>query len=72
MEGSSPETALARIDAAIARLVAVASRPTPAPGHADTAAGHIGSDLAARHQALRTAVSQALSQLDGLIAGQGV
>ena len=64
MEGSSPETALVRIDAAIARLEAVASRPSPATGHVD-------SDLAVRHRALRTAVSQALGQLDGLIAGQG-
>ena len=63
MEGSSPESALARIDAAIARLEAVASRAPAASGHAD-------GDLAARHQALRTAVTQALGQLDGLIAGQ--
>jgi predicted component of type VI protein secretion system len=62
MEGSSPESALARIDAAIARLEAVAARP-PA------AAGDSGDNLAARHQALRDAVSQALGQLDGLIAG---
>ena len=62
MEGSSPETALARIDAAIARLEAVASRAAAAPGASD-------GDLAVRHQALRTAVSQALGQLDGLIAG---
>ena len=62
MEGTSPEMALARIDAAIARLEAVASRGAAAPDHAD-------SDLAVRHQTLRTAVSQALGQLDGLIAG---
>ena len=64
MEGSSHEMALARIDAAIARLEAVALRGAAAFGHAD-------SDLAARHQALRTAVSLALGQLDGLIAGHG-
>ena len=63
MEGSSPETALARIDAAIARLEAAASTGTAAPGMSD-------SILAVRHQALRTAVSHALGQLDGLIAGQ--
>ena len=62
MEGSSPENALARIDAAIARLEAVAMRGSALPGHAD-------SELAVRHQTLRTAVSQALGQLDGLIPG---
>ena len=60
MEGSSPETALARIDAAIARLEAVTSRAPVAPD----------SELANRHLALRNAVSHALGQLDGLIAGQ--
>lgn len=64
MEGHSPETALARIDAAIARLEAVASRGSAAVGTTD-------NDLAERHQALRMAVSHALGQIDGLIAGQG-
>jgi hypothetical protein len=64
MEGSSPKSALARIDAAIARLEAVAARPPVASGDAV-------SNLAARHQALRSAVTQALGQLDGLIAGAG-
>ena len=64
MEGSSPESALARIEAAIARLEAVASGAPPASSHGE-------SELAARHKALRTAVSQALGQLDGLITGQG-
>ena len=63
MEGSFPETALARIDAAIARLEAAASRGPAAPVSGDP-------DLAVRHLALWTAVSQALGQLDGLIAGQ--
>jgi hypothetical protein len=62
MEGSSPESALARIDAAIARIEAVAARPPAASGEA-------GGDLPSRHQALRTAVTQALGQLDSLIAG---
>ena len=64
MDGLSTESALARIDAAIARLEAVAVCP-PA------ASGNTGGDLAERHQALRSAVSQALGQLDGLIAGAG-
>ena len=63
MEGRTPETSLARIEAAIARLEAVASRP-PAPH------GHSDGDLPARHEALRTAVTEALGQLDGLIARQ--
>jgi hypothetical protein len=62
MDGSSPETALARIDAAIARLEAAASRSKAVPDTSD-------SNLAARHEALRSAVTQALGQLDGLIAG---
>jgi len=64
MEGSSPESALARIDAAIVRLQAVAASPPAASAPAD-------GDLAARHQALRSAVAQALGQLDGLIGGNG-
>ena len=60
MEGSSPESALARIDAALARIEAAAARP-----RADS-----DGDLAERHQRLRAAVSQSLGQLDGLIAGQ--
>ena len=62
MEGSSPESALARIDVAIARLEAVAARLSATSGDAS-------GDLAARHQVLRSAVTQALGQLDGLIAG---
>lgn len=67
MEGATPEMALARIDAAIARLEAVASRDTATAGNSG---GNSESNLAVRHQALRTAVTQALGQLDGLIAGQ--
>ena len=63
MDGASHESALARIDAALARLEAIASRPAAASGTAD-------GELAARHDRLRAAVSQSLRQLDGLIAGQ--
>lgn len=59
MEGQSPEFALARIDAALARIEAAAIRPHAADG-----------DLAARHAKLRTAVTESLLALDGLIAGQ--
>ena len=63
MDGSTPESALARIDAALARLEAVAARPRASGGAAD-------GDLARRHEHLRTAVAQSLRQLDGLIAEQ--
>ena len=63
MDGSTPESALARIDAALARLEAVAARPRASGGAAD-------GDLARRHEYLRTAVAQSLRQLDGLIAEQ--
>jgi hypothetical protein len=59
--------ALARIYAAIGRLEAVASRDIAAAGNSVT---NSDDDLAVRHQILRTAVSLALGQLDGLIAGQ--
>ena len=63
MEGSSSETALARIEAAIARIEAAAAREQTPVAQAE-------GDLPARHEALRAAVSQALGQLDGLIARQ--
>jgi hypothetical protein len=61
MEGSSPESALARIDAALARIEAVAARPRAAGDATD-------SELAAKHDRLRAAVADSLRQLDGLIA----
>ena len=63
MEGSTSESALARIDAAIARLEAVAARPRDSGEDAT-------SELGAKHERLRDAVAQSLRQLDGLIAGQ--
>ncbi len=59
MDGDRTEIALSRIDAALARLEAAAS-------------GLKGTDdgLSARHETLRSAVAQALNQLDTLIAGQ--
>ena len=63
MEGPSAEFALTRIDAALARIEAAASRPH-APDHANE------SELAARHERLRAAVAETLRDLDGLIGGQ--
>ena len=61
MDGDRTQTALLRIDAALARLEAAASRPTSSGD----------GDLTARHERLREAVTAALGQLDGLIAAQG-
>ncbi|MCB2072193.1 MAG: hypothetical protein H6917_11005 [Novosphingobium sp.] len=59
MDGASLEKTLGRIDEAIARIERTALRPAPA----DT-------DLQERHERLRSAVAQSLSQLDELLAGQ--
>jgi hypothetical protein len=59
MAGNDTENAIARIEAALARIEAAAQRRPSAPG-----------DLEARHERLRAAVTQSLSQLDALIAGQ--
>lgn len=63
MNGDRTSRALARIDAALARIEA-APRPTgPAPGGEDMAR------LQARHDRLRAAVQDSLDQLDQLIEG---
>lgn len=59
MTGGSVENALDRIEAAIVRIERAAARPAPA----DEA-------LRARHERLRTAVTQSLRQLDDLLANQ--
>ena len=59
MEGASIEKALERIEAALTRVEHAASRE-PMADH----------ELAARHERLRTAVTQSLQQLDTLLAGQ--
>ena len=53
---------IARIEAALARLEALAAAPRANPPAADQ------SDLARRHQQLREAVTGALGDLDALIA----
>ena len=58
MAGDQPHPALARIDAAIARIEAAILRPRGSA--ADDA-------LAARHEALRAAVTEALGELDAVI-----
>jgi hypothetical protein len=56
MSGSAIYAALARIDAAIARIETAAEAPRQADGA-----------LAARHEQLRSAASRTLRQLDALI-----
>ena len=58
MAGDHSHPALARIDAAIARIEAAALRPRES-GTNDA--------LAARHEALRTAVAEALDELEAVI-----
>ena len=59
MNGGSPENALDRIEAAIARIENAARQPADGD-----------SDLLARHERLKSSVAQTLGQLDDLIAGQ--
>jgi hypothetical protein len=59
MEGDRAEQALGRIEAALARL--------------EAAAGRVSSqsrELEARHERLRGAVTEALAQLDAMIASR--
>ncbi|HMO69178.1 MAG TPA: hypothetical protein PKD92_07050 [Novosphingobium sp.] len=58
MAGEQSHPALARIDAALARIEAAAVRP-------DESAAN--DALAARHEALRSAVATALGELDAVI-----
>ncbi len=59
MTGEKTETALARIDAAVARINEATNR-----------VGTRGAELARRHDHLRSAVAQTLHDLDLLIAEQ--
>ena len=59
MDGGSIESALDRIESALARLERASSRPQPdEPG------------LRERHENLKASVSQALEELDAVIARQ--
>ena len=59
MDGGSIESALDRIDDALARLERAVSRPLPEE-----------SGLRERHERLKASVSQALEELDAVIARQ--
>lgn len=62
MDGERCERALARIEAAVARICAAAQRPQMGASEGDPAG------LEARHRDLREAVAQSLIELDTLIA----
>ena len=59
MEGASIEKALGRIEAALTRIENAASHATGPDG-----------ELAAKHERLRSAVTQSLQQLDSLLGRQ--
>jgi hypothetical protein len=59
MDGASCEKALERIEAALIRIENAAGRPAAA-----------ADELRARHERLRSAVTQSLRQLDELLANQ--
>lgn len=61
MEGSRIEQAVHRIEAALARIEAASGKLAPAVGGE--------SELAERHQAMRSEVASALHDLDKLIEG---
>lgn len=59
-------TAIARIERALARIEAAASRPPQTPGSEIALA-----EMTSRHEALRTEARQALVELDRLIGEHG-
>jgi hypothetical protein len=63
MSGDPSSKALARIEAALARIEAAAARPRAPSGDQNLAS------LQARHDRLRSAVQDSLTQLDQLIEG---
>ena len=63
MDGDRSNTAFARIEAALARIEAAAARPRSAETSGDLA------QLQGKHDRLRIAVQDTLTQLDQLIEG---
>ena len=58
--------AIARIERALARIEAAASRPAPAPSHS-SGDSEAAEELRRAHQALRSRVQSAISEIDGLL-----
>lgn len=64
MEGTRIEQAVGRIEAALGRIEAAAGRLSD-----DSAGSGAASDLARRHEALRSEVRASLTELDRIIEG---
>ena len=60
--------AIARIERALARIEAAASRPPPAPSMQPAPDDGAAEELRRAHQALRSRVQSAISEIDGLLA----
>jgi hypothetical protein len=60
--------AIARIERALARIEAAASRPAPAPSYQPAPDDGAAEELRRAHQALRSRVRGAISEIDGLLA----
>ena len=62
--------AIARIERALARIEAAASRPAPTPPYQQGADSEAADELRRAHLALRSRVQSAISDLDGLLADE--
>ena len=60
--------AIARIERALARIEAAASRPAPTPSYEQSADSEAADELRRAHQALRSRVQSAITEIDGLLA----
>jgi hypothetical protein len=63
MDGDPSNTAFVRIEVALARIEAAAARPRPADSSGEV------TQLQGKHDRLRAAVQDTLTQLDQLIEG---
>ena len=61
--------AIARIERALARIEAAASRPAPAPAGQPEPDSSAAEELRRAHLALRSKVQSAITEIDGLLAG---
>ena len=60
--------AIARIERALARIEAAASRPAPAPASQPEPDTSAADELRRAHMALRAKVQSAITEIDGLLA----
>ena len=61
--------AIARIERALARIEAAASRPAPPPSYRPAPDDGAAEELRRAHLALRSKVQSAITEIDGLLAG---